>query len=131
VDLRGKTVLLVDDEPLGREAMRCELGDWGMNVVLAADAEEALHYLTARQIELDVAIVDRDLGSHISGPELLDRLATTLGVAVPAIVITGATDSDTLHELEETGYTYLIKPVDEVTLRRALNEVMSQTAEAS
>lgn len=125
VDLRGKTVLLVDDEPLGREAMRCELGDWGMNVVLAADAEEALNFLSARNITLDVAIVDRDLGSHISGPDLLDRLATDLGIAVPAIVITGATDTDTLHELEETGYTYLIKPVDEITLRRALNEVMA------
>lgn len=125
IDLRGKTVLLVDDEPLGREAMRCEMGDWGMNVVLAADAEEALRFLKARQIQLDVAIVDRDLGSDISGPELLDRLATDLGIAVPAIVITGATDADSLQDLEETGYTYLIKPVDEIALRRALNLVMA------
>lgn len=125
VDLRGKTVLLVDDEPLNREAMRCEMGDWGMRVVLAADAEEALHFLASRNIAIDVAIVDRDLGSQISGPELLDRLATELGIAVPAIVVTGATDSDALQDLEETGYAYLIKPVDEITLRRALNEVMA------
>lgn len=129
VDLRGKTVLLVDDEPLGREAMRCEMGDWGMKVVMAADAEEALSFLAMHQIQLDVAIVDRDLGSHLTGPDLLDRLATDLGIAVPAIVITGATDSETLQDLEDMGYTYLIKPVDEITLRRALNVVMAEVSE--
>jgi hypothetical protein len=45
--LRGRRVLVVDDQPLGRTILREQLGAWGITVEEAADGPSALSQLRA------------------------------------------------------------------------------------
>ncbi len=119
--LIGLTVLVVDDDEMVLRAIAQELRDWGLNVLAASSPAEVITALDDRTTPRpDLAVVDRNLSSTMTGPELLDHLAVRFQIAIPAIVLNGETSAEVLEELRETGYPYLIKTVDPKALRSAL-----------
>jgi two-component system sensor histidine kinase/response regulator len=122
--LVGRRVLLVEDDPLVRDAVAREIADWGAEAITAATPDEALDLVSAQPQRLpDVAIIDRDLGKGMTGPQLLRALVARFG-AIPAVIVTGATDPDALAELRAAGYRWLTKPVDSDTLKRVVSELL-------
>ncbi len=125
--LVDRRVLLVEDDPLVRAALAREVADWGAVPIVAGSAQEALAALTDVGRERpEIAIVDRDLGGAVNGPALLDLLRERLGVVMPAIIVTGATDPAALATLRESGYRWVTKPVDPVVLRRLAGEMVGR-----
>lgn len=110
--LRGLRVLVVDDDTHVGQALHADLEPFGARVTTASGPEEAcsLVALPARQA-FDLVLVDLDLGVQMTGADLLDHLASEHGVAVPALVMTGSTDHQLLHELRRADYPYVRKPV--------------------
>lgn len=71
-DVRGATVLVVDDERAWRAVLETDLNLLGYRVMTAADAQEALDRTAAEQPQL--AIIDLMLPEPVDGPELVRRL---------------------------------------------------------
>ncbi len=65
---RGSTILLVDDDPAVREALRRVLATGGWQIICASSGDEALEYLQTH--EPDLLITDLSMAA-VSGWDLL------------------------------------------------------------
>jgi CheY-like chemotaxis protein len=84
-------VLLVEDEPGVRNAMRMLLKIEGYEVVPVAGAEEAI----ARMIDadFDLLITDYHLEGGKTGTQVIEAARERLGTGFPAVLVTGDTSS--------------------------------------
>lgn len=84
-ELVGPKVLVVDDQHDGRLLVERVLSDSGAEVLTAADAEEAIEFVTARRLD----VLFSDIGMpDVDGFELLRRvraLSADQGGNIPAI----------------------------------------------
>jgi DNA-binding response OmpR family regulator len=88
-DLRGATVLVVDDERVWRVILETDLRMLGYSVAVAEDGREAL--LRVREHDPEVAIIDLMLPEPMDGIGLLSELRA-MGVTVPIIFYTAQID---------------------------------------
>jgi CheY-like chemotaxis protein len=86
VDLAGRTILLVEDQPAVREVTGALLGARGARVVAVADAESALDRLADQRV--DVVLSDVVLGPGMDGLALRRRLADDPS-APPVVLMSG------------------------------------------
>lgn len=114
-------VLIVEDEPLMREFMRDALaadGEYAWDVVACATAEEARRRLAA-DLRFDVVSVDIRLPG-ISGIAFM-RWMRQAAINIPAVVVSGADDAETVLKTLELGAAdYVLKPFEPRSLCRAL-----------
>lgn len=110
-------VLVVDDEPIGREVMAENLSDEGYSVVEAASGEMAWALIDATPQRFDAILLDR-LMPDMDGIEILRRVKNRPDMMhVPVIMQTGMTaDADVLEGLKAGAYYYLTKPFAAETL---------------
>jgi two-component system KDP operon response regulator KdpE len=116
-------VLVVDDEPQIRRALRTGLQARGYDVVEAAGGEEALVQLAAR--EPDLVILDLGL-PDFDGSEVIRRLRSWSSVPVIVLSVRDKQD-DKIGALDAGADDYVTKPFDmeellarmRATLRRA------------
>jgi CheY-like chemotaxis protein len=80
--IRGGTVLVVDDQSGVRTLLRRELSDRGHQVLEAADGAEALHLVRRRNGAVDVIVSDVVM-PLMNGPEL----AAHIGVEFPDVPV--------------------------------------------
>jgi signal transduction histidine kinase/CheY-like chemotaxis protein len=101
--------LVLDDDPLVRNAWQGLLQSWGLHAKLVADASEALACLDAG-FNPQVIFCDQRLRSGESGFEVLQALLDRCPQAKGGM-ISGELDAPELLEAQEMGYTVLRKPV--------------------
>lgn len=121
--LRDARILVLDDELAILSSMRELLEHWGCSVVTVADIEAAL--AAARDQAPDLLIVDHRLAEPGTGLTAVARLRAAVGVALPALVITGDTAPERLREAQQSGYPLLHKPVQPARLRAALQALLA------
>ena len=92
----GKRILLVEDEPGVRNAMRTLLRVEGYRVTPAASADEALRLLETEP-PFDLLVTDYHLGDGRTGTEVL-QAARELRAGMSAVLVTGDT-SPAIQEL--------------------------------
>lgn len=91
--MRGEhRILLVEDEPGVRNAMRMLLKIEGYDVAIAASAHEALETLESGE-HFDLVITDFHLEPGRTGTEVISAAREKLGDALQAILVTGDTSS--------------------------------------
>jgi DNA-binding NtrC family response regulator len=102
-------ILVVDDDASIRETFAHHLGDGGLQVTTAPDAERALSQLAA----VDPALVITDVRMPgMSGLELLDRIKASRP-DIDVVVITAHEDMSTaIGAMKAGAYDYLVKPLD-------------------
>lgn len=110
------TILIVDDEPSGRDTLEALLFAEGYNLAFASSGSEALSQaadLTPDLILLDVMMPD------MNGLEVCKRLrADPLLAEVPIIMVTALDDrSSRLRGIAAGADDFVSKPVDRVELR--------------
>ncbi len=104
-------VLIADDEPVVRMVLGKFLEKEGRELLLAADADEAVA-LARKHAPIDVALLDKNLGEH-SGLELARRLQA-LQQDLAVVLITGYASLQSAIEAVQIGaYDYLAKPFDD------------------
>ena len=130
-DVRGKTVLVVDDEPNVRLYLQTVLEDSGFEVQTAANGHQALDRMTEKKpdvISLDLVM------PKMSGLKFFKYIQKNKDRAgIPVVVVTahaqdelGSEDFEKImkYKSEETKIFMLEKPVDAVTyvdtIRQAL-----------
>jgi CHASE3 domain sensor protein len=116
--LAGALALVVDDEQLAREAVASALCDIGARVKTAANEAEALTVLDSG-FAPQLLVMDLRVDGELQGIDIATRLRARLSPPPHVIVITGDTAADTLALLQDSGFAWLIKPVNS----RALSQL--------
>lgn len=125
--LAGQLALVVDASQVARESVVLCLEEWGLSVVQAATAQEALSVLEQARVESRVfqfVIIDRH-PSGLDGLELAARIKNELGLPTARLIMTtapGATEKPSA--LVRAGLdAWVAKPVSDRKLHTALLHV--------
>jgi two-component system alkaline phosphatase synthesis response regulator PhoP len=116
MDLKGKKILIVDDEEDLCEILQYNLSNEGYKTDIAHSAEEALKKPLN---EYDLLMLDVMMG-QISGFKLADKLRKEMEITVPIIFLTAKdTENDVLTGFSLGADDYITKPfsVNELTAR--------------
>ena len=118
-------VLIVDDEPLSRSALKNAVRERKDVEVLdsAADAVEALEMLERKPY--DVLLLDIHM-PELSGMELADRLNKRAG-AIPSIVFVTAHHEHAVAAFERHAVDYVLKPFSPERIHEALDVAIRRT----
>lgn len=116
-------VLLVEDNPVARAALTEQLHCWG----LACDAVDNLEDALAAASKHPPALIISDFHLHqsLTGAEVIQQLRQMLDKKLPALLMTGDTSPDYLHQAEQLGLPLLYKPVEPAELYRTLVALMN------
>lgn len=119
----GSTALLVEDEPALRAAVGDALGDAGFVVDRAADGEEALARVRAR--DYDLIVCDLKM-PRLDGPAFFARLSEEKpALARRVVFVTGdVAGTDAERFLESSGCRWLAKPFRLRDLLRLARETL-------
>jgi two-component system, sensor histidine kinase len=124
----GKRVLVIDDDVLVLDAMRGILQSWGCAVETAVSGAAALAHLKGNGAPPHVIISDSRLADGRSGIDAIAGVRATVGVPIPALIITGDTAPERLREASAAGFPLLHKPVSPMALRTILNRLLKGSA---
>jgi PAS domain S-box-containing protein len=113
------TLLLVDDEPLVRRALRALLERAGYRVIECDGGGAALAAVDREGVALAAILLDRSMPG-LSGDEVLARLSAAR-CEVPVVLLSGQLGSDEAHALAAA---VLSKPVETSLLLKTLNSVI-------
>ncbi|MBC7498934.1 MAG: hybrid sensor histidine kinase/response regulator [Herminiimonas sp.] len=122
--LRDKLVVVVDDDPAIRDAMRVLLEQCGCNVITSSSASDAIDRLIVGERVPDLLIADYCLNSHETGLDVIAGLRAEFNQDVIALLITGDTMPDRIHAIVESGIPVLHKPVAADALLDVLAELI-------
>jgi PAS domain S-box-containing protein len=120
---RGETILLVEDEDMVREPTRRMLVRQGYDVLVAANADEALALVADPGRSIDVLLTDVIMPGR-SGKELATELCR-LGRTDRVIFMSGYTEDVIVHQgVLESGVHLIEKPFESRRLLRLLRSVL-------
>ena len=126
--LRGKFIVVIDDEASVRLGMQSLLESWGCKCLTAMNASEALAAMDGRTP--DFIIADLRLRGDDTGIDVIKALRAELGESIPAVLVSGDTATEQLRKVSAAGLTLMHKPVKAVRLRAMLNHEFAKGREA-
>ncbi len=123
-DRGGHRILLVEDEPGVRNAMRTQFRMEGYRVIAAASAAEALNEL-ADDPKFDLVISDYHLEDGRRGTQVISAARGRLGESLKAVLVTGDTSS-AIRELQADANLRIIsKPINSEILLRLVRTLLT------
>lgn len=125
VDLKGRTILVVDDESSMRELLGIMLENEGFKTLKAKDGASALEIFKSEQENIDLVVHDLKMPG-LNGIDLLHELKD-LRPEIPVIVITAFSTWDSAVEAMRLGaYDYIRKPFDTEVVRSIVCRAIEQ-----
>lgn len=121
--LPGRRLLVIDNEEAILLSMAALLGQWGCEVLVASNYEEALKALDGKAPE--VILADYHLDHGRTGCEAVRGLREHFRRELPAVMITADRSDDCRRALQRLGMPLLNKPVKPGKLRAALSLLLS------
>ena len=115
-DLSGNVAALVEDDPDIREQIRDLMEQWGCKVVAGEYAEDVMRKLDIAALRPDLLVCDYRLPHGATAIHVIKRMRELWG-ELPAVILTGDTASETLHEIHASGAILLHKPIAPARLR--------------
>lgn len=122
--LGASQILLVEDEPGVRNAMRMLLKIAGYRVLVAASAEAALAQL-AQKPEVDLVVTDYHLEGGRTGTEVIAAARAALGDDARAILVTGDTSSAVREMRGDPHLRITSKPINSDELLALVTELLA------
>ncbi len=123
--LWGAFLLVVDDDALVRDAMGSLLRQWGCEVAVAANTEEAVTALDRAERLPDALLCDYRLPGEETGISVIRRLREVAGTEIPAALVSGDTAPESVREAKASGYPVLPKPLAPAKLRALVEHLVS------
>jgi two-component system LytT family response regulator len=116
--------LIVDDEPVARRILREELEIHPAIELIgeAANGQEALDAIRSRTP--DLVFLDLQMPG-MTGFEVMHALTSLPSAAIPVIVVVTAYDKFAIEALDAGAVDYLMKPVAEDRLKRAIDRALT------
>lgn len=123
--LKGKSVLVVDDEDMVRELAKGVLADTGMRILEAASGDQAIRIFKRHKDEIDVVFLDVIMPG-LKGDEVLKRLRE-IREDIKVIISSGFMSEDQREKLKESIIeAFLDKPFKDEDIVAVLIEVLSK-----
>jgi signal transduction histidine kinase/CheY-like chemotaxis protein len=117
----GGKVLIVDDDPLVRDAMRRLLEDWGYGASVAETGNAAIETLTRSNPETRwLVFLDCRMPGPLDGLALADAIKALKTRRVEIALMSGDIDSALAESVALRGLQLLAKPIKPITLRARL-----------
>ena len=124
----GKSFLIIDDFPGMRTLLREMLRTFGTrNIDTATNGKEAIALLEKNKY--DVILCDYNLGIGMNGQQVLEeaKYRDLIGLATAWIIVTAEKTADLVFGAAEyMPDDYIIKPVNEATMKGRLEKVLSK-----
>jgi sigma-B regulation protein RsbU (phosphoserine phosphatase) len=110
-------ILIADDDPVLRHALRAHLERWGYEVVECPDGASAWHALRESPVP-PLAIMDWNMPG-VDGPALCQELRLTPALSAMYVILltSNASKKDIVTGLESGADDYIVKPFDWDELR--------------
>lgn len=131
--LKGKVVLIVDDNQTNRKILKIQFENWGMKAYETAFPEESLRWIQAGQ-HFDLAIIDYQM-PNLNGIELSRKIRELAeknslnNAAFPIIILTSIAHREDESILTELFIThYLFKPIRQSQLYDAVTSLFGVEA---
>jgi PAS domain S-box-containing protein len=131
-ELLGVRVLVVDDNAAAREILASMARNFGLEVDVAREGNEALRLIAAaeqKQLAYDLVLMDWKMPG-LDGIETVQRLQDEQMVHTPAVImVTAYGREEALGSAEQRGVqltSVLTKPVTQSTLLEAIGEVLGK-----
>ncbi|MBU0689279.1 MAG: response regulator [Gammaproteobacteria bacterium] len=124
-DLSGRVVALVEDDPDIRESTVELMQQWGCKVFASESADEVMRELDVAEQRPEVLVCDYRLPQGMTAIDVIRRMRERWGAGLPAVVLTGDTASETLHEIHASGAILLHKPIAPIRLRAMVYFVLT------
>jgi CheY-like chemotaxis protein len=123
----GPKVLIVEDHPTMRGAMRMVLEEGGYRITDAAEGREALGLV--REDPPDLVLLDLHVPG-MSGAEILDAIRSDRSVAGTRVIVVTADGEEERERMLASGAdAYLTKPFSPSALLGAAERVLGRTSE--
>lgn len=123
VALRGRVVLVVENDPSMRRAYELVLRDrLGMVPRIAGGTDEAL--ATMGEEPPDLILVDYNLDNGDTGLRAIDALRQAARIRVPAIVVTAQRDAEITRACSKIGVPLMEKPIRSEELQALIERIM-------
>lgn len=114
LSLKGKFIVVVEDEPAVRDGLETLLEGWQAQVLSFETAQACVQWAKVAGVEVrqpDLLIVDYRLEHGHTGVEVIGAVRARFGAAVPAIMATGSTMSEHEAQAQANDFHLLVKPV--------------------
>jgi CheY-like chemotaxis protein len=118
----GRRVLLVEDEPTVRNAMRMLLKIEGFEVVATPAADEAIGHL--RDQRFDLLITDYHLEGGRTGTQVIEAARELVGPGFKAVLVTGDTSSAIRAMQSDPQLRITSKPINSDELLGMVRELL-------
>src|SRR5664280_880079 len=127
LNVRGGTVLVVEDEPVVRAVAQALLGRSGYTVLTAPDGASALSVLQDHSVAIGLILLDMTMPGMTSG-EVVQAIRA-LDPTVPILLNSGYTSNRTVKQMlkEDSVQGFLGKPYDLDQLLNTINQLMKRT----
>lgn len=117
--------IIVDDEPLARENLRCSLNQYDRIQIIsecsnAFEAIKAIHSLSPDVVFLDIQM------PKINGIEMLSMIDPQ---KMPYIVFLTAYDQYAIKAFEEQAFDYLLKPIEPSRLNKTIERLLNSPSQ--
>jgi two-component system, sensor histidine kinase len=114
-------VVVVDDDPLVRDAMERLIGSWGFRVETCRSGDQAVEILKGRDLSYRwAALIDYRLGDFENGFDVTDRVRATFGPSIGVTLMTAESDNSIFEQAAQRAMVVLRKPIKPIRLRAIL-----------
>ena len=117
-------IVVIDDDPMVLESMSGLIRSWGCDVV-TGDTSAAVLARLKPNARPDAIISDYHLSSEKTGVDAIDELRGAFGSEIPAFLMSGDVNPEPSLRAQAKGYPLLHKPVEPMTLRATVNQVVA------
>ena len=128
--LKGKTVLIADDEAINRRIVRTYVEQWEMRVI---EAEHGMDVLTVLQENsdrsIDIILMDMHMPglSGIQTTQAIREQTSTFYQNIPIIALTADSSEERVQAALEAGMNaFITKPIEQEILREKLSELLNK-----
>ena len=121
-----KLIVVIDNDRLVLEGMSGLIRSWGCDVVAGENESAVLKSLAEHAKRPDIIISDYHLQDGKNGIDAISRLRLALDAPIPAFLMSGDMEAEPARAARANGYSLLHKPVEPMTLRATLTQIMSK-----
>ncbi|MCW9045788.1 MAG: hybrid sensor histidine kinase/response regulator [Alphaproteobacteria bacterium] len=118
-------IVVIDDDTVVLDSMSILLETWGYAYFAAETLQKALESIQEKSSPIVLIIADFRLGEGISGMEAVTQIRDKIGQTIPAVMVTGDTDSSLRVEAKENGCLLMHKPLQPAKLRQVIRNAIA------
>ena len=125
-DLSELRVMVVDDDRQGLSALYELLNSWGCQVTPIKSLAEFGYLMISDMDPPEIVVADFHLDEGTTGVQVIDRVRTHYGQAIPAFIVTSDRTPQVKAEIKDRGLTMLEKPIQPAKLRALMTHLIKR-----